>query len=1398
MERENATRPCMFSQRARARVGRLSACKLTMTLLCAGLSLLAFAGAPATAEISHKYLSQISGFSEPFAVAVDGAGRVYVADRAANTVDRFDSNGAPLPFSASASYVEGSKLTGTPSGGFQREFVRGINGIAVDDESGNIYVADGPAHVVDVYSSTGQYLSRLTGTSPSEPFSEPEGLDVDQATHDLYVVDRGNGISTVDVFASTGAYQSQFGNGLLNGVDGTVAVNELTKDSYVGRSSLGIVYVFDPFGNQIPPEWLGASTPDGSFGSGYLNQSSVGLDPSTQHVFVANIDPSALHPEVDEFGASTTEEYLGQLTGTPSGPFVAPHAVTGAVGSGNLYVADQKVIDIFGPDIVVPTTTVQAPSSVGQAVASVSGSVNPSGVQVTSCEFEYGTSTAYGQSAPCEQTPVQIGAGNAPVTVTATLSGLQPNTVYHYRLKAVNANAPNASRDEVLTTTGPPTIQSESAEVKETEKAGQTSASLNAQIIPGGRETTYQFEYGETTSYGTSTPIPAAAIGNGEEAVTLATELTGLKVGTTYHYRVTAGNEYGTTNGADQQFTTVAAALIDVSATDVGATSATFDAEIDPLGNDTTAYFQYGTEDCTTSPAVCTDVPLAPGTDLGSAENDQPLTVHVQGLTAGTVYHFRVLAINSLGTVEAPDLTFVTEAIGTGFALPDGRAWELVSPPDKHGAGFAGVGEEQGAVIQAAAGGGAMTYSATSPIVSNPAGSRSLESTQVFSTRMAPGVWDSQDIATVHTEGSGVAPVGEQSEYKLFSSDLTLGLVQPVGETPLPPLPAGSENTDYLRSIDGEYSALVTSANVPAGTKFGGEIKFAGASPDLGHVVISSNVVLTSGGIRQGPFSDGSRLYEWVAGVLQPVSVLPDGEEVRGEIGDHNYVLRHAVSDDGSRIVWGFDTGPHFLRDMTRKETVRVDAPEEGLVEGNGQTDFQTASSNGSRMFFTRSQESLTRNTTASTGLYVFEVTSGKREPLAGRLTSLTEAGKVLGVIGASEDGSYVYFVDSGVLGDGVVRGAERGGDNLYVEHYDEASRAWAQPTFIAGLSSEDAHSWGSGIGASGVLREMTSRVSPDGRYVMFMSERSLTGYDNRDANSGALDEEVFLYDASSSRLVCGSCDPTGARPVGMLESGEYPGPLVDHARNWKNRWLAGNIPGWTNTGGDRSVYQSRYLADGGRLFFNSTDALVPADVNGVEDVYEYEPVGVGSCEGSGHGGSAGEVFSQSAGGCVALVSSGKSSEESAFMDASVGGGDVFFLTGSRLSPLDYDTGVDLYDAHVCTSVEPCPPDAALIPPPCTTGDACKAAPTPQPAGFGAPSSQTFSGAGNVTASGSVVAVRSKGLTRAQKLARALRACAKRPKRKRGACQRNARKRYGASVSRARKGSSRGTSGGRS
>ena len=249
------------------------------------------------------------------------------------------------------------------------------------------------------------------------------------------------------------------------------------------------------------------------------------------------------------------------------------------------------------------------------------------------------------------------------------------------------------------------------------------------------------------------------------------------------------------------------------------------------------------------------------------------------------------------------------------------------------------------------------------------------------------------------------------------------------------------------------------------------------------------------------------------------------------------------------------------------------------------------------------------------------------------------------------------------------------------------------------------------------------------------MSQQSLTGYDNRDANSGQPDEEVYLYDAQANRLVCASCNPTGARPVGEHDERQLyqeSGIRMDPWILWEGHWLAATIPGWTPDGHDLSTgYQPRYLSDSGRLFFDSADALVPQDVNGREDVYEYEPTGEGSCQPPSYGQSASDVFNESADGCVGLISAGTGSGDSVFFDASASGNDVFFTTQDGLVPQDTDGASDMYDARVCMQAEPCPSSPAVSPP-CTTPDSCRAAPTPQPPIFGSGPTETFTGAGNL------------------------------------------------------------------
>ncbi len=874
-----------------------------------------------------------------------------------------------------------------------------------------------------------------------------------------------------------------------------------------------------------------------------------------------------------------------------------------------------------------------------------------------------------------------------------------------------------------------------------------------------------------------------------------------------------------------------------VSAQNLTSSSERLSAQIDPDGAQTSYYAQYGTVSCVEHESSCTEKSAPPPEDdVGDGFADVAAHVTVEQLQPDTTYYYRIVARNEHGTVESPESTetfFTTLPTSEGL-LADHREWEMVSSPEKHGAAAEPISRE-GALIQAAADGDAISWTASAPVTGEAEGNRRPEPVQVISTRGTEG-WSSQDVTTPHNRGEGVEP-GAATEYRFFSPDLSLAVVEPqIPNQPLenPPLaPEAKEKTIYRRSdASGEYEPLVTAANDETGTPFGGKLEFQGATSDLQHVVFESQVPLLSGAGESG-------LYEWESGSqLKLVSVLPGSEHTPAsapELGYNGRDVRGAMSQDGSRVFWTNEgeLGPLYMHDTITGETVQVNAaqgvPEAGGEEIEDELDevyFQAASSDGSRVFFTdiwplTSESTLepTENEEVSekgrpADLYEFNTETGKLIDLTGD-QNVDEYAEVLGTLpGISEDGSYVYFVANGVLAPGAERGdcprinplhiaQPEAACNLYVSEPDPAQPGQRETRLVARLSYEDAPDWGEGNSPlAGDLGGVTSQVSSNGRYLAFMSDRELTGYGNVDASPGAKgahDEEVFVYDASSGRMVCASCNPSGQAPQGVFDTelaGEGDGLTVDRPETWSGHWLAGSVPGWTlfELNKPTAEHQSRYLSNDGRLFFDSADALVAQDqartreesVNGttlnvgVENVYEYEPDGLGSC--------------QRAGGCVTLVSSGTSERESAFLDASESGDDVFFLTAAQLVAQDTDTSLDVYDARVCgtSEMQPCLPIQTPAPPPCAGEGECRP-PAPPQSSPSAPASSMFSGPGNqANVGGGAPSTKPpparKPLTRAQKLARALKACHKLKRRKpRRVCERKARRAYGAKTKPTRK-----------
>jgi DNA-binding beta-propeller fold protein YncE len=1266
-------------------------------------------------------------------------------------------------------------------------------GIAVDQESGDVYMADRNNQRVEMFTKEGTFLlawgwgvasgdakQQTCGPEALPPsstcsagieggaagqFDEPAGVAVDNSlglSHgDVYVADTRN--NRVEKFKPTGELELVFGGEVNKTKDETPGTSEAEKDLCTVAS--GDVC-------QAGVEGLGA----GQFERPGMN--AIAVD-STGTVYVGD------NGRVQEFSED------GVLTGHIS------LANTGFIGG--LVVDASK--DVY---LLSELSGVRKYSSSGTELWEREPSANPfdsvialgpAGELFVDNESESHIDEFDASGNEVLSMPEEAQELGASVSL-AFGDGIKQLYVLHQRAVLLAGLAPP----------GPVVFAgSESAS-----EILPTTATLNATVNPEGHEesgheeSSYHFEYGETESYGTSTP-PEISTGGSFEGRHVSVALSKLQPRTLYHFRVVVTNAaHETTDGPDEAFETLPPVSIDSeSVSQVTSRSASLAAELNPLGLATEYRFEYGTSD-----SYGTSVPVPDGY-AGAEMGDVSVSALIEGLMPGRTYHYRLLAHNALGVIEGLDRTFTTQLATTEVALPDGRAWEMVSPPAKQGVALEAF-DHEGGLIQAAGNGSSLTYMAKAPIDADPAGNRTLAYQQLLAERGAAG-WSTQDIATPNEAVAGIKG-GKTSEYLLFSSDLSVGLVEPEGATPLSA--ATSEQTPYLRESGGEYTPLVVGcppvgvacepsveghADVPPGTKFGdvidrGElqidsgVRFVSASPNLGHVVLTATQSLAAGFTTGGDFA----LYEWNGGTpLRPVSVLPDGTSAATEggasLGDQNVMVRNAISEDGTRVFFeSANTEKHlFMRDMERDETVRLDMPEDG-AKGGGVAAYQDANNDGSRVFFTDTAP-LTDGAT-SNSLYACEFTK-TAGPISCPLTNLTVPTKqgvhaeVQGaVIGASEDGSNVYFVATSILsetGNANHEKAKAGADNLYVQHYDGETREW-QARFIAALSPMDAPDW---AGASpNDLREVAARVSGNGRFIAFMSQESLTGYDNRDAVSGEPDEEVYLYDTTSGHTVCASCDPTGARPVGMLDHSEVESnghggfevflpPLVDRPELWAYHWLAGSVPGWTSIENGKALYQSRYLDNSGRLFFDSPVGLVAQDANGREDAYEFEPAGVGGCTSSTSTGSivsVDEVAGSPVGGCVGLISSGSSSEESAFLDASgkgpggEEGEDVFFMTEAKLSSADVDDALDVYDAHVCAALSPCPEVAVSAPPACTTADSCRAAPSPQPSIFGAPSSATFNGTGNVAPATAALAAKAK----TKKTIR----CAKPKKLSRGKC----------------------------
>lgn len=1306
----------------------LGLCRARLMVL-AGLVLSAvlLLGPSAASAASTHFFKEVFGgvaqpsFAIPEGLAVDqSTGDVLVIDDGVGTISRYNPDGTSADFSALAGNVIDGRGSGdeTPQDGLVFSGPS-IGQVAVDNSGGatdgDIYVTQGQA--VDVFGSDGKYLGQLTGSSEGL-FGYACGVGVD-ASGTVYVGDYNGSVH-------------KFVPSTNPPVDADNVANFFRPEACTLAAGMGpsAGFVFsDNYGGELAK--LDATTGEDQYEVSSAN-TTVTVDPVTGHVLVAAGSAVNEYDVSSPFGAILLSSFSGPGT-------VLGVAVNGTTG--DVYVAREgkAQLEVWGPAVTLPDVSTEAATPVDEDSVVLHGTISATGGPEAKCQFQYTPEAAFKAEGFTGASSVSCPApnsftGSSVEGVSVEVSGLTPGTTYFFRLVGSNANGSNpdvASKVGALSfRIGPAVLTSAAGEIT------ATAATVRGVIEPNiGEGVSYQIQYGLSEAYGSSAPLSAVAV--------LVPQGTGnIEFGS----NVITG--VAMTQGAFAVGQEIRGEGIPAGTT-VTSISTTFNSVLGASLNLTLSKF-----------------PTFGGFGVALSSPTAAVVQRLKGLIPGTLYHFRIVA-KGAAIVPGPDHSFTTFS---GQGGSGSRGYELVSPAAKIGEVMApGIGGSCSECLPS-------PNEITMPVQASPDGEAVVFEGQPFSSGLAPSAneylagrsesgWAKAQSITPPRASKGTED--KNSGFKGFSADLSRGVLfqaSPALSKETPEEAGKAFNDLYLWEAGNPALRPLVTVKPPqrvAGTPStvnGFELAFAGGNAGgdgvgaFTHVVFEANDALTGAVAGIAPVAPEAGagscggfaasvcdLYEWVGGQLRLVNVLPGNTEAAAGavIGSGRRLaaptsgdnpenqaadVDHAVSADGGKIFWSDAAGRLY---------VRIDGTETVEVKDPGQ--FLTASSDGSKVLL-------------SDGC-LYDLVSESCEATL----SHTPVG-LLGIMGASEDLSRIYFVSTEALAPGAVaetcetlnagRAEEEEGKvpvglgcNLYV--YDEG-----EVSFIARLHQADnEEGLDSRFGDWKVSRSnRTAQVSPDGRYLTFMSYASLTGYDNRPSDGGhcgvAGCGEVYEYDLASHGLVCPSCNPSGQRPQGranlsLIEPKVVPTPF----RQPENLPAKGE----------------------GRLFFESQDVLSPKDINGgIQDVYEWTPNGVGGCA--------------RAQGCVALVSSGHSPNDSYFVDSTPSGRDVFFITREQLVAGDEDDLLDVYDARIGGGLTTSPPA------PCG-GEACKG-PISGPSEVPAGGSANFSGPGNLAPS-SPQSGKPKPLSRAQKLAKALKACAKKPRgKRRRVCQALTRKRY--------------------
>jgi hypothetical protein len=1049
------------------------------------------------------------------------------------------------------------------------------------------------------------------------------------------------------------------------------------------------------------------------------------------------------------------EQYFERISGLEPGTEYAMCVVATEPGKTEPAISNpMSFTTLFPPE---QPTTLPA-SQVSGASVTLNGILNPNqeGHAGETYGFFYRQGATSCEGSESHRAPVepQPANGKQAEHVSTEITGLLPKTRYVDCLHVQNVAGEFAVGGEQVfeTPAAAPSVADVTAVHVEA-----SQATLTAQLSPGGALTSYQIEYGP----GKLTPeqiVPASSV-----SVGVSDTLTGLSPSTQYHIRYILKNEVGT-GEASSLFTTIAGGQVGAAST--GCPNATL-AGFDPALPDCRAY------------------------ELVSSAHEVGDVYVPGGIIGGEQYIDSVRPFRSAS---------------------DGNAFAYIADPGPvggDGESAKGFGNEYLARRGPAAGiDGWETANITPP----PDGSAFREY-EAFSPDLSVGILasESQLVAARPVQQS---PAGCAALYSVLNTPTESTYQALFSETLSPGFCGNATSHGFaLEGREGLDHALT----------------FSGESRDHAVKFFQTPAALAAPAIDTGGL--GSNLYESVGGSVKVVSVLPDGEVARhstyggpSELPDNAPDLSATITSDGSRAFWstveeiqsfgsGKATAPVAL--YAREDpasgsakTIQLDAAQQGVGGAGGKGEFWAASGDGSRVFFTDCNR-LTADSTADAGegcqhlggkngsellrdgndLYEYDFA----KPVGQRLIDLTvdhNAGdplgaNVQGVIGVSDDGAYVYFVAGGALeaepngrgelpsprkcevpGLGSAEASMESmghlapgfGCNLFEMHND--GEGWGKPRFIASLAALDDSADGTLNDPGGDSGEVsgdwmpnlgsrTAEVSADGKHVVFESSQELTGYDSSDlvGVGGRIKggDEVFVYDANASSLSCVSCDPRGAQPLASILTASAGGELTYLPASFSQTFMHN----WIN-------------ADGSKVFFDSSQALVSGDSNGAQDVYEWEAEGAASCPKST------SIY----GGCIFLLSGGESPGRSFLADVDGSGENVFIVHRGPLGGAGpRDDKYHLYDARVgggfATSSLGC------------TGTGCQGVPPAAPL-FATPASVTFNGVGNFPLPAKPVPKRkAKPLTRAQKLAKALRTCRKKSKKAGASCERQARQKYG-------------------